>query len=67
MFFMRLENKIALITGASRGIGKAIAEVFYEQGATLIISDIRNYEGTILAHLLGEKSEYYQLDVQKVR
>lgn len=62
---MRLENKIALITGASRGIGKAIAEVFHEQGATVIITDINNYEGTIVVHSLGEKSEYYQLDVQK--
>lgn len=61
----RLENKIALITGASRGIGKAIAELFYQQGATVILSDIRNYEGIIVAESLGEKSEYHALDVKK--
>ena len=61
----RLENKIALITGASRGIGKAIAEVFHQQGATLILTDISNYEGTIVAESLGEKSEYYELNVKK--
>jgi len=33
-----LENKVALITGASRGIGKAIAEKFAEQGATIIFT-----------------------------
>ena len=61
----RLKNKIALITGASRGIGKAIAEVFHEQGATVILTDINNYEGKIVTKVLGDKSEYYELDVKK--
>ena len=60
----RLENKVALITGASRGIGKAIAEVFQQQGAIVILTDISNYEGIIVAETLGEKSEYFQLNVK---
>lgn len=61
----RLENKIALITGASRGIGKAIAEVFHQQGATVILSDISNYEGIIVTEELGGNSEYMPLNVKK--
>jgi 3-oxoacyl-[acyl-carrier protein] reductase len=37
---MSFEGKIALITGASRGIGRAIAEVLAERGADVIIADI---------------------------
>lgn len=35
-----LENKTAIVTGAARGIGKAIAEAFVEHGANVIITDI---------------------------
>jgi NAD(P)-dependent dehydrogenase (short-subunit alcohol dehydrogenase family) len=35
-----LENKVALITGAARGIGRSVAEVFAEQGAHVVITDV---------------------------
>ena len=37
---MNLKDKIAIITGAGRGIGKAIAMTLASEGASVIISDI---------------------------
>ena len=60
---MRLKNKITFITGAARGIGQATAELFHKEGATVLVTDIRDDEGTALANNLGENAEYMHLDV----
>ena len=38
---MRLKDRVAIVTGAARGIGKAIGTAFVEQGARLVIGDIQ--------------------------
>jgi NAD(P)-dependent dehydrogenase (short-subunit alcohol dehydrogenase family) len=38
---MKLANKIALVTGAAQGIGRGIAEIFAQEGADVVINDIR--------------------------
>ena len=35
---MKLEGKIALVTGSSRGIGKSIAETFSREGASVVVT-----------------------------
>ncbi len=59
----RLKNKTALITGAGRGIGAAIAKAFADQGANIIVTDINDDEGTTFAASIGAR--YKHLDVSK--
>lgn len=50
-----LEGKTALITGASRGIGKAVALAFAKQGANIAFTDLRYDER--MHRLLKKKSK----------
>ncbi|GAB3643095.1 3-oxoacyl-ACP reductase FabG [Spirosoma arcticum] len=51
---MRLQNKVAIITGAARGIGQGAAEVFCREGATVIIWDLLD-EGETTAQALRDQ------------
>lgn len=58
-----LQNKTALVTGAARGIGAAIAEAFIEEGAHVLITDIDETGLQALANRLGPAAHPLRLDV----
>jgi len=52
---MRLREKVAIVTGGSRGIGKATVEKFCEEGANVIIWDVLRDDGEALADSLRSR------------
>jgi 3-oxoacyl-[acyl-carrier protein] reductase len=47
---MKLEGKVAVITGAARGIGKAIAFGMAEEGASIVVTDVLAREAELVAN-----------------
>lgn len=60
---MRVHDKVTLITGGAAGIGKATAELFYREGATVVLCDVNIEAGQAFAHSLGERASFYKVNV----
>ncbi|MGB4860856.1 MAG: SDR family NAD(P)-dependent oxidoreductase, partial [Tepidiformaceae bacterium] len=59
----RLENQVALITGAASGIGEGTVRKFVAEGARVLIADIQDERGSALAEELGPGTAYLRTDV----
>jgi len=59
----RLDGKVAIVTGAARGMGEATCRRFVAEGAKVAIADVLEDQGRALADALGANARFWKLDV----
>ena len=60
---MRMQDKVAVITGGASGIGKRTVERFLEEGGRAVVADIQDAAGMRLVEELGPAARYIHCDV----
>ena len=59
----RVAGKVAIVTGAASGMGKADAQLLARQGAKVVLADMNDTDGQLVADEIGESALYLHLDV----
>ncbi|HTY29775.1 MAG TPA: glucose 1-dehydrogenase [Mycobacterium sp.] len=59
----RVDDKVALISGAARGMGASHARMLVSEGAKVVLGDVLDDEGAAVAAELGDAARYVHLDV----
>jgi NAD(P)-dependent dehydrogenase (short-subunit alcohol dehydrogenase family) len=62
---MRLRGRIAVVTGAGRGIGRAICERYVQEGTFVFVTDVDVAKAQAVASALGKQAAALQLDVTR--
>ena len=63
---MRLKDKVAVITGAGSGMGKAMSKLFVTQGARIVCADISGGQDAV-ASALGDAAAPIHCDIEQSR
>jgi|1186.fasta_scaffold02303_1 NAD(P)-dependent dehydrogenase (short-subunit alcohol dehydrogenase family) len=61
---MDITGKVALVTGAAVGIGRAIAQRLGALGARVVVADVDAAGGTLTAEMIGASARFVQIDVR---
>ena len=61
----RLDGKVALVTGAARGLGAATVRLMAAEGARVVFGDVLREEGEALAAEIGDAAAFMPMDVTK--
>ncbi|MEP6758377.1 MAG: glucose 1-dehydrogenase [Actinomycetota bacterium] len=62
---MRLDGKVAVITGGGSGMGKVASELFADEGARVVLTDVNDEAGEATAAAIGDAAHFVHADVSR--